>query len=41
MGELPMLYGLGSTSLQNQLAERSAEALSKISPILLVRNRPD
>jgi hypothetical protein len=24
MGELPMLYGLGSTSLQNQLAERSA-----------------
>ncbi len=24
MGELPMLYGLGSTSLQNQLAERMA-----------------
>jgi hypothetical protein len=24
MGELPMLYGLGSTSLQNQLAERNA-----------------
>lgn len=24
MGELPMMYGLGSTSLQNQLAERSA-----------------
>jgi hypothetical protein len=24
MNELPMLYGLGSTSLQNQLAERSA-----------------
>jgi hypothetical protein len=24
MGELPMLYGLGSTSLQNQIAERAA-----------------